>query len=1105
MNSPETNPAPKTTPPQGGLSTWAIRSPIPTLIFFVVMTIAGWMAFDSMRINNFPDVDMPVVSVIHVQPGAAPAELENQVTRIVEDSLSGLGSVRSISSRIYDGQSVTVVEFQLGVDLEKATNDVRNAVAGVRSNLPADVQDPIIQREEASPESLYTFTVRGDGLSPEQLSWFVDNDIAKKILSNKGVSKIERRGGVDREIRIDLDPVKLAAKGITAAEVSRQLRQTNINLPGGRLDIGGQEQSIRTIGSAASIEAFANTRIVTNNGQSLKLNELGAVVDSWGEPRSRARFNGSEVVAFDVYRSRGSSEVDVANAILKTVDQLNETQKNVQIQEVTSSVEFVKESYLASIETLGIGALLAILVVWWFLRDLRATFVTAVAMPMSLLPTFFVMYMLNDSFNVVSLLALSLTIGILVDDAIVEIENIVRHMNEGKPPFEAALEAADEIGLAVVATTATIIAVFAPVGFMPGVVGQFFKSFALAACVSVFFSLVVARTLTPLMGAYILRSYKEKHGEPFWMKGYLSILKALLTKRIALLNTHIALWLMVLLFGGLGLFFIFKPLIDIINSGAPKDWVAVGVNCFIGLILALIGWFFFGQINKKPAENLQLRWLVLTAGIGFFAGSIMIASILPGEFIPVGDSGRSFMSIERPPGTRMDETDSVVIDIMSELKSRPEVKSVYASMGLRTANIVINLKPRHERALSQQAFEKEFGVIAGRYAGTRISFGEEGGGGGIINFSLVSDDPVALEKVTRQLEREMRSLSSIKNIASSENLTRPEVLISPKPDQAARMGVSTATLSDVARVATVGDYDTILAKYNIGDRQIPIRVLMKSEARADVKSLLNLQVPTQFGTNVPLSAVADVRFGAGPVTIKRINRSRSVTIKADLVDVAAGVAQEQVRDLPAYKNKPESVREELIGEAQAQAEMAAGFGMAIVTGIMLMYVVLVLLFKSFTHPLTILSALPLSFGGAFFLLLISSKSISMPVLIGMIMLTGIAAKNSILLVEYAIVAVEKGMSRMEALMDAAHKRARPILMTTVAMGAGMLPIALGWGADVAFRSPMAIAVIGGLITSTLLSLLFVPVFYTLVDDLGLFFKRRFSHYFNAEKDDPESQ
>ena len=1101
MQTSENNPVSTAPHNQGGISSWAIKSPIPTLIFFVVMTIAGWIAFDSMRINNFPDVDMPVVSVVHVQPGAAPSELENQVTRIVEDSLSGLGSVRNISSRVYDSQSVTVVEFQLGVDLEKATNDVRNAVAGIRSNLPADVQDPIIQREEASPESLYTFTVRGDGLSPEQLSWFVDNDIAKKILGNKGVSKVERRGGVDREIRVDLDPSKLAAKGITASEVSRQLRQTNINLPGGRLDIGGQEQSIRTIGNAASVEAFAATRIVTSDGQSLRLNELGAVVDSWDEPRSRARFNGAEVVAFDVYRSRGSSEVDVAKAVVKSIEEINKSQKNIQIEEVTSSVEFVNESYLASIETLGIGALLAILVVWWFLRDLRATFVTAVAMPMSLLPTFFVMYMLNDSFNVVSLLALSLTIGILVDDAIVEIENIVRHMNEGKAPFEAALEAADEIGLAVVATTATIIAVFAPVGFMPGVVGQFFKSFALAACVSVFFSLVVARTLTPLMGAYLLRSYKEKHGEPFWMKGYLSVLKSLLTKRIPLVNTHLVLWFLALAFGALGLFLIVKPLMDVINSGANQNWISFGINCLIGLVVALIGWFFFMQIRKKVAENLQLRWLVLMAGIAFFAGSIMIASLLPGEFIPVGDSGRSFMSIERPPGTRLDETDAVVKDIMSELKSRPEVKSAYAGMGLRSANIVINLKPRYERSISQQDFEKEFGVIASRYAGTRVSFGQEGGGGGIINFNMVSDDPVALERVTRQLEREMRSLSTIKNVASSENLTRPEVLITPKPDQAARMGVSTAALSDVARVATVGDYDTILAKYNIGDRQIPIRVLMQSEARSDLESLLNLQVPTQFGTTVPLSAVADVRFGAGPVTITRINRSRSVSIKADLVDVAAGEAQAQVRNLPAYKNKPESVREELFGEAQAQAEMAAGFGMAIVTGIILMYVVLVLLFKSFTHPLTILSALPLSFGGAFFLLLITSKSISMPVLIGMIMLTGIAAKNSILLVEYAIVAVEKGMSRMDALMDAAHKRARPILMTTVAMGAGMLPIAMGGGADVAFRSPMAIAVIGGLITSTLLSLLFVPVFYTLVDDLGQFFKRRFSHYFNAEKGD----
>ena len=1153
---------------RGTISSWSIRNPIPTVLFFVIMTIVGWGAYQALRINNFPDVDLPVVTATYVQSGAAPAELETQVTRRVEDAVSGIGSVKHITSYVNDGVSTTAIEFQLGVDLEKATNDVRNAVAQIRSDLPADVQDPIIQREEASGDALINYIIRGDGMNPEQLSWFVDNDISKRVLANKGVAKLSRIGGVEREIRIQLDPALLAGQGITAAEVSNQLRATNVNLPGGRLEVGGSEQSIRTLGNARSVDALRETRINLSSGGSVRLGDLGQVIDTWAEPRERARFNGNEVVGFAVYRSIGSSEVDVAQAVRKTMDDIRKTHPNVVIEEVTSSVDWVNESFTASMETLLIGAALAVFVVWLFLRDIRATFVSAVAMPMSLLPTFFVMYVLNDSFNIVSLLALSLTIGILVDDAIVEIENIVRHIRGGKKPYEAAIEAADEIGLAVVATTATIIAVFAPVGFMPGIVGQFFKSFAVAACVSVFFSLVVARTLTPLMGAYFLRANPAKdHDDPFWMSGYLKALHwgltgpfywrnlfmaiggglgvvlvligghEFLTKGAGLITLGIG--LAVLVAGiGLGLMtgkavvrarwplgllllgFVALALLNLVQIGVnllgllqirPLSAPTGGWPALIGPVLltgvfAALAYGVWTLIRKHGGDGLKMRWGVLMAGIGFFVLSIFISTKLPGEFIPVGDNGRSFLSIEQPPGTRLDETDAVVMSIMEELKTRPEVKSAFASVDLRKANLTINLVPRHDRKLSQQEFESDFNKVVARYPGVRTSFGQEGGGGGQVQFTLVSDNPEALEQASRELERQMRGLSVVRNVSSTSNLSRPEVLVTPKPDQAALMGVSAQAISQAARVATVGDFDQILAKYNIGDRQVPIRVLLDRGARSQVETLSDLKVPTNSGVAVPLAAVADIHFGSGPIQITRIDRSRSATVKADLpVGVAGGVAQEAVRNLPVMKALPEGVQELVTGEQESQAEMGAGFMVAIGTGIMLMYVVLVLLFRSFTIPITILTALPLSFGGAFFLLLVTGKSMSMPALIGLIMLTGIAAKNSILLVEYALEAIKGGLSRMDALMDAAHKRARPILMTTVAMGAGMFPIAIGWGADVAFRAPMAIAVIGGLITSTLLSLLFVPVAYTLVDDFAQFLGRHTKKYFHAQKEgDPET-
>ncbi|WKL57091.1 efflux RND transporter permease subunit [Asticcacaulis sp. ZE23SCel15] len=1095
---------------RGGISSASIRNPIPTIVFFLVMIVAGWGAFNALRINNFPDVDLPVVSVTVLQSGAAPAELETQVTRIIENSVAGLGSVKHINSYVNDGVSTTVVQFQLGVDLEKSTNDVRNAVAGVRANLPSDVLDPIVRREEASGEPLITYIIRGDGMNPEQLSWFVDNDISKKVLAKNGVSKVTRDGGVDREIRIDLDPGLLAGQGITASEVSQQLRNININLPGGRLEVGGSEQSIRTLGNANSVEILRDTRINLNNGQSVRLGDLGQVSDTWSEPRTRARFNGQEVVGFAVYRTIGSSEVDVAKGIREAIDEIRTAHPGIVLEEVTASVDWVNESYIASMETLAIGALLAVLVVWLFLRDWRATLISATAMPLSLLPTFFVMWVMNESFNIVSLLALSLTIGILVDDAIVEIENIVRHIRDGKKPYQAAIEAADEIGLAVVATTATIIAVFAPVGFMPGIVGQFFKSFAVAACVSVFFSLVVARTITPLMGAYLMRSDPGKeHPDPFWMKNYLKTLNWGLSGHLRFMTTRVALTIfgvIVLALTGLMVFGGVSGALKAPTGFDPMALIGPAITLIIG---GLIVFACFKKAGKLPrGEKLRTRWAVLAIGIGFFIGSMAVAGLLPGEFIPVGDNGRSFLKVELPPGSRLNETDKVVNDLMAEISQREGVKSVYASVDINSANFTINLVPRHDRKFSQQEFETDFNQFVLQYPGIRSTFGQEGGGGGITSFTLVSDDPVALAEASRELERQMRGLPELTNVSSADNLTRPEIIVVPKPDQAALMGVSAAAISQAARVATVGDFDQILAKYNVGDRQIPIRVLLKTDARTDVANLNDLKVPTKFGTSVPLAAVADITFAAGPVQINRTERSRSATIKGNIANgIAAGIAQDAVRALPAMKNLPPQVKEIVTGEQEDQAEMATGFMIAISTGIMLMYVVLVLLFKSFTHPVTILTALPLSFGGAFFLLLVTGKSMSMPALIGLIMLTGIAAKNSILLVEYAIEAIKHGMTRHDGLMDAAHKRARPILMTTVAMGAGMLPIAVGWGADVAFRSPMAIAVIGGLITSTLLSLLFVPVAYTFIDDISQFFGRHTKKYFTAEgkEDDVKSQ
>lgn len=1014
------------------ISAWAIRNPIPTIVLFLILSLAGVVSFSKLRINDMPDIDLPTVTVSVSRTGAAPTELETQVTRLVEDSVSGLGNVEHIRSRINEGISVTTIEFAIGTDVDRATDDVRNAVASIRPNLPADILEPAVQRVEDTGQPILTFIVDAPQMAPDELSWFVDNDVAKAVLSAGGVSRLERAGGVDQEIRVRLDPDRLMALGITASEVSEQLKTQNVNQPGGRVTLGDGEQAIRTLGSAANLETLAQRRLILSGGRTVLLSELGAAERSWAEPRHRARFGDREVIGFSVYRSLGTGEVGVTRAVREKVAAFAATHRNVTIREVTSSTDDVLEGYAAAIEALVIGAALAVIVVWCFLRDMRATLISSVALPLSLLPTFGVMYLLNQSLNNITLLGIALVVGILVDDAIVEIENIVRHMRQsGKNAYEAALEAADEIGLAVVATTFSIIAVFMPVGFMPGMAGEIFKAFAIAVCTSVFFSLVVARMLTPLMGAFLMKPHDAREDEAFWIPAY----------------------------------------------------------------LRLLGW------------TLRWRWLTVFAGLAFFAGSMMLARQLPADFIPASDRGRSVLAIELAPGARLADTDAAVRKAIDILETRPEVLSVYATLGTQTsagpfddegssgevrkAILTVNLRPRGERALTQQQFEASVASQLAELPGARVRFGADGESGARIQVTLRSDDAEMLSRTVASVAREMQATPGFQNAGSTASLARPEIQLTPQPDKAATLGVSTGTIAQTANIATVGEADQNLPKFNLADRQIPIRVMLDEDARSDLSRILSLQVPTLTGT-VPLSSVADIALGAGPNQIDRLDRSRSATVEAELMDVTTGQAEALVADLPSIRNLPPAVTRQAAGDGEHMEQLFSGFVLAIGSGIILLLLVIVLLFNNFLQPVTILTALPLSLGGAFGLMALTGTSLSMPALIGILMLMGIAAKNSILLVEYAITArIERKLERDAALVDAARKRARPIVMTTVAMGAGMLPLALGIGADAEFRSSMAIAVIGGLLSSTALSLVYVPAVFTVMDDLDHWMRRIF--------------
>ena len=1011
------------------VSAWSIRNPVPGVLLFILLSLVGLMSFHTMKVQNFPDIDLPTVILTASLPGAAPAQLETDVARKIENSLATLQGIKHIYSRIQDGTATITAEFRLEKPTQEAVDDVRDAFSRVRSDLPADLKDPVIARLNLASLPIVTYTVASTRMDDEALSWFVDNTIAKTLLSVNGVGKITRVGGSQREVRIELDPARLLALNVTVADLSRQLKQIQQESAGGRTDIGGAEQSVRTIATVRSADELRFMEIALSDGRRVRLGDIASIEDTVAERRSAALLDGQPVVGFEIVRSLGASEIEVAERIAVALDGLRAAHPHITVREAYNWVDAVRDSYHGSMLLLVEGAILAVIVVWFFLRDWRATFVAATALPLSMLPAFIGMQYLGFSINVVTLLSMSLVVGILVDDAIVEIENIVRHLRMGKTPYQAAMEAADEIGLAVIATTFALVAVFLPTAFMDGVSGKFFKQFGWTAALAVMASLLVARLLTPMMSAYLLKPDLHQPTDGRVMTTYLR-------------------------------------------------WAGV---CLRHRVSTMLG------------------------ATAFFVGSVMLIPLLPTGFIPADDTPQTVVSIELAPGTRFAETYRSAEMARQLLLKNPHVRKVYTAIGggtagadllnqggvpeSRKAALTLVLSPRGERSQSKQQIEAELRAALKVLPGARVTVGL-GGSGEKYQLSLAGEDGDALMIAARQVERELRQIPGIGNVTSSASLVRPEMVVRPDFARAAELGVTTAAIADSLRIATAGDFDTGLAKLNLAERQVPIVVRLPESARGDLDLLARLPVPGKNGP-VMLGNVADISLASGPAEIQRFDRRRNVNFDIELNTRSLGEVEAAIERLPSLKAMPPGVTRQAIGDAEEMRVLFGSFGIAMLTGILCIYAVLVLLFREFTQPVSILAALPLSLGGAFVGLLVAGSSFSMPSLIGLIMLMGVATKNSILLIEYAIVARrDRGLSRFDALLDACHKRARPIVMTTIAMGAGMMPIALGLGVDPSFRAPMAIAVIGGLVTSTFLSLLVIPVVYTYVDDFVAWMRRR---------------
>ena len=1000
-------------------SAWSIHRPLPAILVFILLTAAGLLAFNRLAVSQFPDLTVPVVNVTVTLPGASPSTLETQVTRKVEDATASIPDLRNMVSIVNEGVSTTVLTFEIEKDGTIAKDEVRDAIDRVRIDLPADVEPPIVSLVNVTGGDMLHYAVTADGWSDEELSWFIDDTVSKRLFAVPGVGAVRRIGGVDREIRVALRPEAVQGFGASPALISQQLARIQQEQPGGRTTVGGSEQAVRTLGTVSDAADLADFPISMPDGRSVRLSTLATVTDGTATITQRTTLDGRPVIGFAVQRTINTSEVDVGNAVREAVATLQEQQPRVRMVEVASTTQVAEDSFESSMHMLYEGAALAVLVVFLFLRDIRATLISAVALPLSIIPTFAVMYWFGFSLNMITLLALAVVVGILVDDAIVEVENIDRHLRMGKTPKQAALEAADEIGLAVIATSCTLAAVFIPVAFMPGIPGKFFREFGWTAAAAVLFSLLVARLITPMMAAYLLKPLPEHKGDSKLMQWYLRFVD----------------------------------------------------------------------------NSLKHRNRTLAVALGIFIGSLALLPLLKVTFIPPTDGIQSSVLLELPPGTALATTEEVAETARQRIADIPEIEHVFVTAGstsgpggpagdltsaeLRKATLTIRWKD--DRDPTQYELESQVRERLADMPGVRLSF-QGGEPGRALQLVLAGDDPVKLAAASRDVEREIRQLPGLGTVSSSASLVRPEIIVRPDAARAADLGVSTADIAAATRVATRGDYEQFLSKLNLPERQVPIRVQLDEAALSDPALLGQLRVPTAGGGSVPLSSVAQITTASGPSQIDRYDRRRNVTITVDLNGQAMGEVEGQIDALPSLQNLPPGVQRQAAGDSEIFAEMFGGFAMAMVAGIFCVYGVLLLLFNHASQPITILVAVPLAAGGAFGALLVTGLDISLSVLIGLILLIGIAVKNSILLVDYAVMAQEQGMTRHEALMDACHKRARPVIMTTMAMGAGMLPIALGLTADASFRMPMAVAVIGGLITSTVLSLVVVPAAFTLVDD-----------------------
>ena len=1023
------------------LSDLSIKRPVFATVLMLALVTLGVFSYRRLAIDMMPDVEIPFLSIVTQYPGASPETVERELSKRIEQAVNPISGVKHVFSTSREGLSVVYVEFNLEVKINDVAQDARAKISAIRNDLPAGIEEPVIQKLDIGGMAVLSVAVRSDQLTPRELTTLVDRKVKRRLENLPGVGKVDLVGESLREVAVDLDPTRLDALGLGVDEVVAGLSGENVNTPLGRLSRGDQEMPVRVSGKPKEVDGFRSMVVATRGGVPVSLGEIAAVRDTVEEKRKLALVSGVPAVALDVYKQSKANTVGVVEAVTKELDQLRgELPPSVEIQVVRDGSVMIKESVHDVTNTLVVGAILTVLIVFLFLNSWRSTVITGLTLPISVISSFIVMYFLGMTLNIMTLMALSLAIGLLIDDAIVVRENIVRHLEQGQDHMTAARVGTAEIGLAVLATTLSIVAVFVPVAFMKGIMGRFFFQFGITVAFAVLVSLFVSFTLDPMLSSRWVDPDVERLG-----------------------NRHAV-----------------ARALDRFNDGFDRT-----ADRYRGLI----GW---ALDHRKTVLGL--------ATAAFFAG-VALFGTLDSEFLGVYDQAEFQIKFRTAPGASFDETKGRMDAVLAELGKMPEVQHTYASIGagdmgtVRDARVYVKLVDKSERGkhatvLAAEA-RKRIAGIAGIIPSVEMQsdeFAEKP-----VMVSIRGEEIPLLKKYAAELKRSVLAIRGVEDVEVTLELDLPEYRLVVERERAADAGLSTPAIARTVG-ALVGGQAVTTYEDEEGEA-VDVRVRLPLEMRRDVAQIGDLRIAVPRGRGgapalVPLSEVVKAERATTPSEISRRDLSREVLLTANLDDLPLGAAVEQIRAAAAKIEMAPGYEVYFPGETERMEESFGYMAEALLLAVVFVYLILAAQFESFIDPLSIMLSLPLSIVGMAGMLALTRDTLSIMSLIGLILLMGLVTKNAILLVDYTKVLRRGGMERREALITAGRTRLRPILMTTLAMIFGMLPLAFGIGQGAEMRAPLGRAVIGGLITSTILTLLVVPVVYAFFDDFASWLHRR---------------